>query len=258
MEQVLKSKLISGEFSPGDQIPTEKELCNTYQVSNITVKKALSNLVNEGLLDRKPGKGTFVTGKISDIIELQHGISTNDILPDGIEKQEVKVLDITHMKASTKVARILKIRKGDEIVRVTRTRSVNNIPISLTINSLPLALGERIKKENLKKYPMLHILEKKLKIPIVGALQEIKAIVADHAIASSLSINICSPILYLEFQIFTRREKPVEFVQIYNRSDLVKIINDLRLKKTGLGLQSKLKPTNELLSIFNILGTSLK
>ena len=249
IEQILKSKLISGEFSPGDQIPTEQELCNTYQVSGITVKKALSNLAREGLLDRKPGKGTFVTDKISEVIALEHGSSTNDILPQGIaEKQKIKVLDIINIKASARISSLLNIHAGEEIVRVTRIRSINNTPISLIVNYLPLAIGEKIKKKNLSMYPVLQILEDELKIPIVEAVQEIKSIVADQAISSSLSINICTPILYLELRVFTKQKKPVEFVQLYNRSDLVKITQYLSLKKTDIGLQSKLKSTNEVLN----------
>jgi len=59
LEQVIKSKILTGEFSPGKKIQTETELCGAYQVSKITVRQAVLNLVNEGLLVRKQGKGTF-------------------------------------------------------------------------------------------------------------------------------------------------------------------------------------------------------
>ena len=61
LEQIIKSKILRGEFSPGDKIPTEKELCEIYKVSTITVRQAISNLVKDGFIVKKQGKGTFIS-----------------------------------------------------------------------------------------------------------------------------------------------------------------------------------------------------
>ena len=60
LEQIITSKILRGEFSPGDKIPTEKELCEIYKVSIITVRQAISNLVKDGFIVKKQGKGTFI------------------------------------------------------------------------------------------------------------------------------------------------------------------------------------------------------
>jgi DNA-binding GntR family transcriptional regulator len=57
LEQIIKSKILMGELLPGEQIPTKKEPCETYQVSTITARQAVLNLVNEGLMIRRQGKG---------------------------------------------------------------------------------------------------------------------------------------------------------------------------------------------------------
>ena len=77
---------------------------------------------------------------------------------------------------------------------------------------------------------LLKILREKMQIPITGGVQQIEAMVADQAIASALSISICSPILYIEVLVFSRGKKPVEFVQNYNRADQVKFTLTLDLK----------------------------
>ena len=59
LEQILRSQILTGELLPGKRIPTEKELAEIYQVSIITTRKAIMRLVDEGLLSRKQGKGTF-------------------------------------------------------------------------------------------------------------------------------------------------------------------------------------------------------
>jgi len=233
MEQILKSKIISGEFNPGEQIPTENDLCKTYQVSSVTVKKAILNLVNEELLTRTQGKGTFVTDKISKMAALQHDGTISNFIPGGIEEQKVEVIDIINIKAPTKVARLLQIDEAEEIVRVRRTRSINDIPISHIVNYLPLEIGQKIKKEDLCVYPMLQILREKLRIQLIGGFQEIEAMVADQDIAAALSVSICSPILYLEVLILGREKKPIEFVQTYNRADQVKFSLRLDLKTTN-------------------------
>jgi len=66
LEQIIKSKILMGEFVPGEQISTDKDLCETYQISTITARQAILNLVNEGLLIRKQGKGTFVADGVKN------------------------------------------------------------------------------------------------------------------------------------------------------------------------------------------------
>ena len=93
-----------------------------------------------------------------------------------------------------------------------------------------MEIGEKIKKEDLYRYPMLDILRNRLRIPLTGGIQSVKAIVADYDIASALSVNICSPILYLETVIFERHKKPVEFVQTFYRPDQFQYTVKLSIK----------------------------
>ena len=77
---------------------------------------------------------------------------------------------------------------------------------------------------------MLDILRNRLKIPLTGGIQYVEAIVADYDIASALSVNICSPILYLETIIFERHKKPVELVQTFYRPDQFRYTVKLSIK----------------------------
>jgi len=231
VEQIIKSKIITGEFMPGERIPTEKELCKAYQVSNITARQAILNLVNEGLLIRRQGKGTFVTEEITNIKTLQLSGNISDLITDGLKTQEVRVLDIVKIKPANRVAKVLNLEEGKEVVQVRRTRSVDDIPISYIKNYLPLEIGENIKKEDLCIYPMLQILRDKLKIPLKSGIQYIEAIVADYDISSALSVSFASPILYIETVIFARQKKPIEFVQTFVRPDRYRYSVKLYLKE---------------------------
>ncbi len=234
LEQIIKSKILMGEFLPGEQIPTEKDLCETYQVSTITARQAILNLVNEGLIIRRQGKGSFIKEGLKNIKNIKTLLlkgDINDIIPEGLETLRVKVLDIIKIISPKRVASLLNIGEGKEVVQVRRTRIDNGVPVSYIKNYLPLEIGEKIKREDLCAYPMLGILRNRLRIPLTGGIQYIEAIVADYDIASALSISISSPILYLETIIFARQKKPVEFVQTFYRPDQFRYSVKLGLRR---------------------------
>jgi len=235
--QIIKSKIITGEYMPGEQIPTEKELCHTYGVSSITARQAILNLVNEGLLIRMQGKGTFVAEGIANINTSQFSGTISDLITD-LKRQEVKVLGIHRIRPPKKISKFLRIEEDAEVIQVKRTRNADNLPVSYIINYLPLQTGERIKEDDLQKYPMLQILRDQLGIPLTGAMQYIEAIIADYDVATALSVSITSPILYIETLVFEKRKKPVEFVQTFIRPDRYKY-------SVKLGMQRG--PQNEIL-----------
>ena len=222
MEQIIKSKIIMGEYIPGDQIPTEKELCKAYHVSSITARQAVLNLVSEGLLTRKQGKGTFVEKgheDVKNIKTLQLSGNLGDVTPEGLYAQEVRVLKIIKIAIPRSVATLLNLEEGGEIVLVTRVRSERRKPVSYIRNYLPLGIGEKISRRDLSVYPMVDILRDQLKIQISNGIQHVEATVADHEIASALSVSVASPVLYLGTTFFDRKDKPVQFSQTFYRPD---------------------------------------
>jgi DNA-binding GntR family transcriptional regulator len=125
----------------------------------------------------------------------------------------------------------LNIPEDSLVLRFRRTRINRGVPSCYVVNYIPLVIGEKIRNEDLLKSPMLKILRDQLMIPIRGGYQSIEAVAADHEIASVLSIPMCSPILYVETSIFAKRKKPVEFTQMFLRSDRYKFAVKLRVTK---------------------------
>jgi GntR family transcriptional regulator len=124
---------------------------------------------------------------------------------------------------------LLNIDEGKEVVEIRRTRNFNKTPVSYIKNYLPLEIGRKIKKEDLLTKSMLQILRDKLKIPITHGIQYIEAIVADYDVASALSVNIFSPVLYSELIMFRRDGNPVEFAQHFFRPDQFRYTIELKL-----------------------------
>ncbi|MBI5443208.1 MAG: GntR family transcriptional regulator [Deltaproteobacteria bacterium] len=222
LEQILRSQIMTGELLQGQQIPTEKELSKTYRVSTITVRQAVLKLVNDGLLSRKQGKGTFVMEHlppVKNIMTLNARGNIDEIVPEGITAQKAEVLDIESVRAPKRVAESLSVPEGTDIVRIRRTRSDGGVPVSYIRNYLIPDIAARISREDLLQYPMMHLLKNKLGIPLKRGLQYIGAISADHEVASHLSVSVSSPVLFLETTIFAEGDRRVEFVQTFHRSD---------------------------------------
>jgi GntR family transcriptional regulator len=233
LEQILKSQIMTGELLPEKRVPTEKELAETYKVSSITARQAIMRLVQEGLLTRKQGKGTFVRKGLKNtknIMTLNVAGDIKDVLPEGLISQKVSVLGIETIKSPMLVAATLKVGEQEDVTRVIRTRKDNNVIISYIKNYLPVDIGEKITKTDLLTKPMLHVLKNKLKLSLKEGIQYVVAVSADYEIASALSISISSPVLYLETIIYDVNDRPVDFVQTFYRSDLFKYTLKIDMK----------------------------
>lgn len=132
----IKQKIISGEYKAGQILPSETKCCEIYQVSRVTIRNAISDLVDQGLLVKKHGKGTFVQKqKIPSNLFTFHGFTTT-CRENNIEikthilcsrKQEASLLDI----------RALNLREGDYIVYLKRLRFADGHPVIIEHVHLP-------------------------------------------------------------------------------------------------------------------------
>ncbi len=234
LEQILKSQIMTGELLPEKRIPTEKELAKIYHVSSITARQAIMRLVQEGLLLRKQGKGTFVRKGLKNtknIMTFNVAGDIKDVVPEGLISQQVTVLGIETVKSSRLVAEALEMAEQEDVSRITRTRADNNVVISYIKNYLPVDIGKKITKEDLLAKPMLHVLKNKLKLSLKKGIQYVVAVTADYEIASALSISISSPVLYLETIIYDMNDRPVDFVQTFYRSDLFRYTLKIDMKE---------------------------
>lgn len=141
---ILMEKIKNKEWNPGYMIPSEKELCDQFQVSRPTVRSALSVLVNQGYLERVKGKGSFVCKPkvLEDATVFQESFSRG-LLAKGMEIQ-TEVLEQRMMEADEEVANALGVQVGEEVVKLVRLRYVKNTfdhgPIVYNITYLPKQL----------------------------------------------------------------------------------------------------------------------
>jgi len=229
----IQDWIVSKEYGLGEQIPSETELAKTFSVTRMTVRQAISLLIQEGLLNRKRGAGTFVTtdpkliSKFSldftgFMDELFYQASKSKTLSAKIEV--IKTPNIVKEKLKT---------DDDEIVKIERVRTMNGQIFAYTINYLPKKIGLKIDEKILFDKPLLKILEIDLGIEFDEAFQTIQASFSDQYVSEKLETPSGSPILLVERIMYDKKKKPFELVQTSYRGDVYKYVVRLKLDKVS-------------------------
>lgn len=191
---MIRAQLAEREWLPGGQIPSESALAATHEVSVVTVRQALTVLVDEGLLQRFQGRGTFVANDSPMASEVRLTVPLERIL-DSVADSTVEPIDIQLVRGPLAVFATLGVDPDEQIVRVRRVRSSQSKPISYAISYLPRWLGEEIRFEDLREQWLVALLERKFKVTFRQAIQTIEATVADPESASLLHLAVGSPLL---------------------------------------------------------------
>ena len=175
LELMLREEIDNGKRPAGSQLPTENELEQIYHVSRVTVRKALSMLVEDGYLERRSGKGTFVTGKKFQR-NIDRVIGFTEMCQKLGKTAGAKTLKIALEDPTEKECQQLSIESDCKILCVERLRTANGKPVILEYNKFPEAFsflfGENLNNASLydalKKYNIIFTQSKKM-IDIVFA-----------------------------------------------------------------------------------------
>jgi GntR family transcriptional regulator len=230
IKQAIKNWIINREFDPGQKIPSENELADTFKVSRLTVRQAISQLTQEGLLTSKRGEGTFVTENASLItgFSLEFSGFMDDLFYQ-VSKSKTKSVKMSTMTVPKLIKEKLELDKEDEeVVQIKRVRFKENKSFAYTVNFLPLEIGQKITAAELYKKSLLEVMEQDLGIQFTEAFQTIEASFASKEVAEQLGIPSGSPILFVERIMYSKKRRPVELVQSSYRGDLYKYIVRLR------------------------------
>ena len=138
--QKLRSDIQNGVYPVHSRIPSEQELCDTYQVSRVTVRKALAELTQEGLLNRHQGKGTFV-GVPRIRKDLRDVNSFHDICRVMGSVPTTRLLHVQWVYPEETDARELNCEPGEQVLEIVRLRLADDIPVMLETNRFPADYG---------------------------------------------------------------------------------------------------------------------
>lgn len=192
ISQLIRQQIESGELGPGEQIPTEKELQEQFNVSRSTVRQALADLVYAGLLERRSTKGTIVARTKLEETLFGFGSFTNEILKRNRVPQ-TKVLDFKMMPAPEMVAQQLQIEPGCQVAALERLRIVDGEPVAVENWYAPAkylpGIDRTYFKETGKEQSTYYMLKDRFDILLFKAVDTISAVALEARDANLLGLE---------------------------------------------------------------------
>jgi GntR family transcriptional regulator len=216
---ILQRKIEAGEWSPRSPIPSERQLEQLYNVSRPTIRQAIEYLIQQGLLYREHGRGTYVSPE-----KLQKGLReltsfTEDLVQRGITPGQI-IRSIEQVVPSASILQRLELPPERPVTRIDRVRLGNGVPIGLQTSYIALAPGQEITLEDMQTLGSLYrILEEKFNLIPTEADETLEVTLAKREEAALLQILEGSPLLLSERLTFSQNRQPIEFVKILYRGD---------------------------------------
>jgi GntR family transcriptional regulator len=243
---VLREHLAEGRYRDG--LPPELRLVQQFGVARATVRKALERLESEGLIDRRPGRGTrlrkTVTPAAHEMARL--GGLLENIVSMGLRTQ-VRVLSCSVVAAPAMVAQRLGLPAGCPVQRAVRVRSSQQGPLSHITTWVPAELARRFGRRELAHEPILLLLER-AGVRIGRAAQSISARPADATVAAQLGVKPGTALLAVDRLVYDVDERPVQWLRGLYRPDRYQY--QMQLSRVG-GLAAKVWVSTELSAQFH-------
>lgn len=226
LKETLKDAIQQGELKPGDKIPSERELEETYGVSRMTARRALVELCNEGLVYRERGRGTFVTDlkysqnlfRLTSFTEE----SENQQLSPGARVLEQELVHNEHVCAGMGIV-------DEPLVCIRRIRTINDEPVALEASYIRASLCPGLEKANLNNMSLYSYLGNQYGLRLASAHQSIEARLASPEIANALNLVEGMPVLYMERITYLEgAPTPVEYVEAIYRGDKYKLMVEMQ------------------------------
>ncbi len=221
IEDSIKKRIEKGQLKNGDMIESENELTEVYNVSRMTVRIALNNLVNEGYLYKHKGKGTFVNytkleKRLDNITGFTEQMNQNNMVASS------KILSIELIKADNILAQRLLIEENEDVYKVERLRLGDKMPICFEIVYLPKQIFNKV-DESMFEGSFYEYVEKNI-AKITYCTQKIEARQAGEKYAKHLDIDEEMPLLYVSVVSNLDNGRPFEYTRCFYRGDQYRLI----------------------------------
>jgi GntR family transcriptional regulator len=229
LKKLLEAQVTSGDLPPHGRVPSERELSEQYDISRMTARQAITELIQEGRLYTSRGKGTFVAEpkirqSVQSLTSFTEDMQSRGLLPT------TKLVRLEQTTASDTIAARLRIPEGAAVVCVERLRLADDEPMALETACLAFENVTRLLGMNLEG-SLYHVLREEFGIIPCEAVQEFDAVLARPRERAMLNLNEGSPVLRIQRTTFDAAQRPFEFVQSIYRGDRYRFV--ARLVREG-------------------------
>ena len=214
----LRSWVQDGTYRPGQQIPTEPQLCKAFDVSRITVRKAITDLVREGWLVKYQGKGTFVVSSRARPAASLDMAQMRSQIADLAAITEVRDLRIEAVDPDEETQAALNLDGSARVQRATHIRMLRGVPLGLITTWVPLEIAAGLEPRDMSRYSMFELLGR-AGLTLVDAEQWIGATLAGVEAARRLAIDVGAPLLRISRVVHAEGGRAVERVLALYRAD---------------------------------------
>lgn len=222
IKEDIVEDILGGVYEPGDMIPRQSDYAKKYNVSRLTVRKAIDDLVVKGILRTEKGKGTFVQEIATKAYSYRRvaGFSSNVVSKTA--KVHSKVVAIEEIQADKSLASYLQIEENGKVVMIGRLRYLNQVCVAFQKSFLPKerVMGIDFEKENLNEYSLYDILQRKAGLVLSYVDERFRAIRADRELSAYFKVEEGDPILYVRRVTYDSHDRPIEYCKDYESSDV--------------------------------------
>ncbi|WHH60840.1 GntR family transcriptional regulator [Petroclostridium sp. X23] len=207
LQEELRKQIQSGERKPREKIPSEVDLAKQYHVSVITARKAVNELAEEGLVEKKQGKGTYIAAQKYQR-NLQQVLSFSEVCRLNGTTAGSRLLECKLVEADPKTLRKLGRPDGEQVLFISRLRYMNGEPIAIETNQFSIAYSFLI-NENLNEGSLFDVLKKRSGTEVSISRRTLEICRATQQEAQHLLVVKGSPLLLIKSIAYSTENQPV-------------------------------------------------
>lgn len=215
----IKENISSGELNNGDKLPSEEQLVQNIGVSRGTVRKAIIELVDEGVLEKIQGKGTFVSKKKISYPFGQELISYAESMKNKGMDFSTEVLFFKKIIPELEIKNRLALEVEEPVFYLVRKRSVNGIPAILLYNWISVKLCPGLENYDFTSTGLFDAIEKEMRTKINYGIRNFSASTVTKKQSDILDLTQRSPILKIGQVTFNAHDTPIECSDVLLRTD---------------------------------------
>jgi GntR family transcriptional regulator len=227
IQEYIADLILSGKLAPEDKIQSEREFSEDLGVSRMTVRRALTDLVNEGLLERRHGSGTYVarakvTYEAREMVNYVQAMQKRNVATGS------QLIEFGEVVASRRLAELLELEIGNPIYRVVVLRFANRVPVILERVFLPCVNCPNLEEWDMERSSVIDLLTTVYKLKPGRISQTVEAVPASEPITEQLRVEDGFPLLMLSRTFFNSETgKPIVYSQDFLRSDYARVHSDV-------------------------------
>ncbi len=217
----IKEQIAAGVLVTSEQLPPERDLGEQMGVSRMTVRQAVTHLVTQGLLDVRPGVGTFVAQpKLT--YDALHLLGFSEEMARSGAVTESVVLEQSLIVPSPRVATKLNLDPHEKVVWIVRLRRVNQEPVLLETSMIRAALAPDLEDADLSTHSLYKLLEARYALHLQRAHQTVEVVIANDYEQQLFALRSGAAMILLEGVTYGTNDMPVEYFKAIYRGDRCK------------------------------------